>query len=266
MSTDLALLRRWIAARIRMILRTRRALMFTLALPLVILLLFGGLNSGNLVNVVGGGKIDFAQWYTPSIAIFSLCSACYSTVIIGLANARDRGLLKRVRGTPLPMATYVTSWLVGAALTGIASVVVLFAVAVPALGVHVYADTLPAAVVTLALGAATLAALGLAVSSLVSSAEQAQPVAQLTFLPLTFISGIWWPLADAPSWLVHLADVFPLAHLVDAFGGCFAPGATGGGWAWGDLGVLALWCAGGVAVAARRFRWDQSGRLATVSG
>ena len=178
--TDLDLVRRWIAARIRMILRTRRALMFTLALPLVILLLFGGLNNGNMVDVVGGGKLNFAQWYTPSIAIFSLCSACYTTVLIGLANARDRGLLKRVRGTPLPMATYVTSWLVGAALTGIASVVILFAVAVPALGVHIYVDMLPAAIVTLALGAATLASLGLAGRTIRATASETTPKAMMS--------------------------------------------------------------------------------------
>jgi ABC-2 type transport system permease protein len=265
MTSDFALLRRWIAARIRMILRTPRALFFTLALPLLLVLLFGGLNNGNTVAGAGDVTVNFAQWYTPSIAIFALCSACYSTLILGMTRARDFGLLKRVRGTPLPMATYVSSWMVGAALTGIGAVVVLFAVAVPALDVHVYMDTLPAAIVTLVLGAATLASLGLAVSSLVSNSEQAMPVAQLTFLPLTFISGIWWPLNDAPQWLHTLADIFPLAHLVDAFGACFVAQTTSG-WAWGDLGVMALWCAGGLIVAARRFRWDQSGRLATVSG
>jgi ABC-2 type transport system permease protein len=111
-------------------------------------------------------------------------------------------------------------------------------------------------VVTLALGAATLSALGLAVASLVRDADQAQPVAQLTLLPLSFVSGIWYPLSGAPDWLVHLANVFPLAHLVDAFDACFQPQTAGGGWSGDDLLVLAIWCAAAMLVAVRRFRWE----------
>jgi ABC-2 type transport system permease protein len=256
--SDLALMRRWTIGRIRMILRIPRALVFTFAFPLVFVLLFGGLNQNTEVAAAGGaaGKVAFAQFYTPSIGIFALTAACYTSLVIGISTARDKGLLKRVRGTPLPMSSYLTAWIVGAALTGFASVVLLFVVAVAFLDVHIYPHLLPAAVVTLALGAATLSALGLAVASLVRDADQAQPVAQLTFLPLSFISGIWWPLSGAPDWLVTLANIFPLAHLVDAFDACFQAQTTGGGWAWGDLAVMAAWCAAGVLVATRRFRWE----------
>jgi ABC-2 type transport system permease protein len=254
--SDLTLLRRWIAARIRMILRTPRALFFTLAFPLVILLLFGGLNHDTQVAAAGGagGDVDFAQFYTPSIGIFALTAACYSSLVIGISTARDKGLLKRVRGTPLPMSTYLASWITGAALTGIASVILMFAVAIPVLDVHLYPRLLPAAAVTLVIGAATLAALGVAVASLVKDADQAQPVAQLTFLPLSFISGIWYPLSGAPDWLVTLANIFPLAHLVDAFDACFQPQTTGSGFAWGHLAVVAAWGVAGLLVAVRRFQ------------
>ena len=78
----------------------------------------------------------------------------------------------------------------------------------------------------LVLGAACLGSLGLALGTLAKTADQAQPLAQLTFLPISFISGVWFPLTDAPSWLVHLADFFPLSHLVDAFSACFVPGGS----------------------------------------
>jgi ABC-2 type transport system permease protein len=256
--SDIALAGRWIVARIRLILRTPRALVFTFAFPLVILLLFGALNQDQQVAAAGGagGDVPFAQFYTPSIGVFSLTTACYTSLVIGLATARDAGLLKRVRGTPLPMGTYLGAWLVGAALTGITAVVVMFAVAVPAFDVHIYPRLLPAAVVTLVLGAATLSALGLAVASLVRDSDHAQPVAQLTFLPLSFVSGIWYPLSAGPDWLVHFANVFPLARLVDAFDACFQPQTAGGGWAFDDLAVMAIWCAAGLLVAVRRFRWE----------
>ena len=259
--SDLSLMRRWIAARVRLTLRNTRALAFTFVFPLMLVCVFSALNSGVRVSAMGdaGGKLPFAQFYTPSIGIFGLSMACYTGVVFGIAGARDAGLLKRVRGTPLPMWIYLSSWLTGAALTGFASIALLFGVAVPAFDVHVYARLLPAALVTLALSAATLAALGLAVASLVRSADQAVPVSQLTFLPLAFISGIFYPLEGAPGWVVHLAKVFPLYHIVTAFDACFAPQTAGGGWAWDHLAVIAVWGVIGLVVAARRFRAEPIG-------
>jgi ABC-2 type transport system permease protein len=253
--SDLALFGRWFRARVRIQLRTGRAVVFTFAFPLVLLVLFTGLNGNAHVHAVGAsGEVPFAQFYTPSIGIFSLTTACYTSVIIGIATARDSGLLKRVRGTPLPMSTYLGTWLAGAALTGIVAVVLLFAVAVPAFGVHVYARTLPAAVVTLVLGAATLSAVGLAVATLVRSADQATPIAQLTFLPVSFISGIWFPLEGAPHWVTTVAGIFPLEHIVRAFDRAFSPGVAGGAWSPHDLWSIAVWGVIGLLVATRRFQ------------
>jgi ABC-2 type transport system permease protein len=257
--SDLALFGRWLRARIRIQLRTGRAVVFTFAFPLVLILLFNGLNGNATVDAVGAaGQVKFAQFYTPAIGIFSLTTACYTSVIIGIATARDTGLLKRVRGTPLRMSTYLGSWLTAAALTGILAVVLLFAVAVPAFGVEIYLRTLPAAFVTLVLGAAALSAVGLAVATLAKDADQAMPIAQLTFLPVSFISGIWFPLEGAPDWVVTVAKVFPLEHIVHAFGRCFSPAVAGGGWSPSDLWSLVLWTAVGLLVATRRFRAEPS--------
>jgi ABC-2 type transport system permease protein len=248
----MTLLSTWITARIRLTMRNPRAVVFTLAFPLILIVLFSALN-GNTEVQSYGQTIRFAQFYTPAIAVMSLVTACYTTIVMGLATARDEGLLKRVRGTPLPMWMYLTAWVTGAAAVGIGSVIVLFAVSVPAFGLHIYADSLPAAIVTLLLGAACLSALGVAVTTLVKSADQAQPVVQLTFLPLSFISGIWFPLDGAPDWLVSVAEVFPLYHLAQAFGGAFTPD---GGWEPQHLAVLAIWTAGALFIAARRFRLE----------
>jgi ABC-2 type transport system permease protein len=250
-TTDFTLLGRWIAARVRFTLRSPRALGFTFAFPLVLVTLFGGLNADQNVTAPSGGDVRFAQYYTPAIGVFAITLACYSSLIIGIATARETGLLKRVRGTPLPLPIYLGAWLTGAALTGIASVVLLFVVAVPALGVDVYVSKLPEAVLTLILGAACLGSLGLALGTLAKTSDQAQPLAQLTFLPISFISGVWFPITDAPSWLKHLADFFPLSHLVDAFSACFVPGGSVAG---KDLLSLVIWGAVGMLVAVRRLR------------
>ena len=247
-----SLTQQWVFARIRLTLRNPRALVFTFAFPLILIVLFSALN-GNADVDAYGEKIRFAQFYTPAIAIFSLVTACYTSLILGIATARDQGLLKRVRATPLPMGIYLGSWVTGAMLTGIGAVVLLFCVSVPAFGVEITASTLPAAALTLVLGSACLASLGVAVASLVKDAEQAMPVAQLTFLPVSFISGIWFPLDGAPDWLAGVAHFFPLSHIVTAFGSCFTPGRS---FHAGDLVPIVIWTVAGLAVAVRRFRFE----------
>ena len=195
--------------------------------------------------------MPFAQYYTPAIGVFAITLACYTSLIIGVATARETGLLKRVRGTPLPLSIYLGAWLTGAALVGIASVLLLFAVAVPALGVDIYARTLPQAVLVLDPGRGVPR---LARARARDGGEDLGPGAAaraLTFLPISFISGIWFPLTDAPSWLTRLADFFPLSHLVKAFTACFVPG---GSVHLADLRSLVIWGAIGMFIAVRRLR------------
>jgi ABC-2 type transport system permease protein len=254
-ASDLAMLRRWTVARVRLTLRSSRFAFFTFVFPLLLLALLDATSSDNRLTVPGG-KVDFAQYFTPSIAIYALSVACYATPIFALAAAREGGLLKRVRGTPLNPSVYVGAWLVATILIGLASVLLMFVVAVPAFGVHVYPDQLPAAIVTALLGACALAAIGIAVATFARRAESAPAIANLTLFTLSFLSGVFFPLQNAPDWVVSIAHVFPLSHLVEAFTGCFSPYTQGSGFNAGDLAVIAAWGLGGLLVAVRRFRWD----------
>ena len=253
--SDLPLLFRWIHARVLVILRTPRAAFFSLIFPLILLALLNGTNSGNTVTAAGG-KVDFAQYFTPSIGIYALAVSCYTTPIFGLANARDQGILKRIRGTPLSPWIYLTSWLAGGIVTGLAAMAVMVVVSIPAFHLHVYPRLLPAAFVTAILGAATLGALGLAVSTFVRRADTAPTIANLTLFPVLFLSGVFFPLHGAPEWTLRVAHLFPLSHLVEAFTACFSPHTQGSGFAARDLAMIALWGLGGLAFAARRFRWE----------
>jgi ABC-2 type transport system permease protein len=249
--SDLGLGWLWLKGRLRIMLRNPRVTFFTLVFPLILLVMFDALNNSDVT--VTGGNVPFAQFFTPSIAIFALTSATYTSVIFGVATAREQGVLKRVRGTPLPMSVFLSSWLASAALTGIASVVLMFAIAVPAFGVDIRPELLPAAIVTLVLGSAALSAIGLAVASYIRRVDSAPIVANLTLFPLLFVSGVFYPFESEPQWLQSLAHVFPLSHLVQAFDACFSPYTTGSGFAARDLGALVVWGGIGAIVAVRRF-------------
>jgi ABC-2 type transport system permease protein len=263
--SDVALLRRWTVARLKSIRRTPRAAFFTFVFPLLLLVLLNATNHSRRVTVPGG-EVDFAQYFTPSLAVYGLAVACYSLPVFGLTAARDAGILKRVRGTPLSPWIYLVAWATGAILTGLAAVVAMLVVGVLAFGVHLYPELLPAAIVTALVGALSLAAIGLAVSTFVRRAETAPAVANLTLFPLAFLSGLFFPIETAPQWVKTIAHVFPLSHLVEAFERCFSPFTAGAGFAVGDLAIVAAWGVGALLVATRRFRWeaeaDEGGRRA----
>jgi ABC-2 type transport system permease protein len=231
--------------------RTPRATFFTFVFPLVVLVLLDAVGGGDVS--VPGGSVAYAQYITPAIAIFALTTATYSFVIFGVATAREQGTFKRVRGTPLPMRVFLGAWVASTVLTALGSVVLMFAVAVPAFGVQLRPELLPAAFVTLLLGGVAFTALGFAVASFVRRAETAPIVANLTLFPLLFVSGVFYPVQGEPEWVRRIADVFPLSHLVRAFTACFSPYTTGSGFSARDLWSLVAWGAVGAFFAVRRF-------------
>jgi ABC-2 type transport system permease protein len=252
--SDLRLLGVWIRAGLRAFVRTPRAAFFTFVFPTVLLVFIDGTTSGTVSGP--GGPVQAAQYFTPSLAIFGLSFGCYTSLIFAIPRARERGILKRVRGTPVEPSVYLASLFAVALVSGMGSVLILVLIGVATFGVQLYPQLLAAGVVTLVLGGLCLCALGLAVSSFVDRAETAPVVANITLLPLTFISGVFSPLHGAPHWVSSLANVLPLRHLVDAFTAVFSPHTTGTGFAPGQLAVLVAWTIVGAAVAVRRFRWE----------
>jgi ABC-2 type transport system permease protein len=255
--SDLELLRLWAAEQLRLTLRTPQAIFFTIGFPLVLLTLFSALLQGpDGVVTVAGGKVAFAQFFTPSIAAFATLTSCFTAITVGLAMERDAGILKRVRSTPLPTPVFIAARVVDKLVLALVATVVLFSVGVLAFGVHLYPRLLPAAVVTFLAGAVSFCALGMALGAVVPTASSAVPIVNLVVLPMMVLSGVFSPLEQAPAWLQHVADAFPLSHLVRALGGAFSPYTAGWGFAWSDLGVLLVWGAAGALVAVWRFRWE----------
>jgi ABC-2 type transport system permease protein len=92
-------------------------------------------------------------------------------------------------------------------------------------------------------------------ASVVRDQDAAQPTVQATMLPLYFISGVFIAVSTLPQWLVDVADIFPVRHLAAALLTAYNPHTTGAGFSVTDLLVVALWGAGGLAIALWRFSW-----------
>lgn len=235
--------------------RNRQSRFFTLILPVLFLVLFVSI-FGN--RTLGPADVKASTYYVPGIAALAVISGSFVNLVISLTAQRESGVLKRRRATPVPAWVLVAGRTVTSIAVSLGVMVVVLVLGRFAYGVRLPSSTLPGVVVTAVLGAVTFCCLGFALTTAIGSEDAAQPMVQAVMLPLYFISGVFIPNVNLPGWLRDVAQVFPVQHMTDGLHHAFDPLARGTGFVWSDLGVLALWAAGGLGVALWRFRWTPS--------
>ncbi|MGH8872143.1 MAG: ABC transporter permease [Acidimicrobiia bacterium] len=233
--------------------RTPIAAFFTMVFPLMLLVLFTAIFGNEVIDGLG---VTTAQFFTPGLAVFAAVSASYTSLAIGTAIARDNGILKRVRGTPIPPWAYIAGRVVSAVYLGFIAIVVMMAVGIAFYGVQLFPRTLPAALLTFIVGVGCFAALGLLVAAISPNGDAAPAITNATLLPVAFISDIFFPIQDPPRWMEIAGGFFPLKHFADAFRDAFDPTMTGMQFHWPQLGYMTLWGVGAAVLAIRFFKWE----------
>ena len=234
------------------ILRNRQARFFTLVLPLLFLIIFVGVFGD---HVVGPGRTKASAYYVPGLAALGVIAASFVNLVISITAQRETGILKRRRATPMPAWALIAGRTLTAVAVSLVVLTVLLAFGRFVYHVKVPTSTLPGIALTAVVGSITFCVLGYALSTAIKNEDAAQPMVQAIMLPLYFISGVFVPNIQLPSWLRHVAQVFPVEHLSDGLHKAYAAHVHGAGIVWSDIGVLALWAAVGLTVALVRFSW-----------
>jgi ABC-2 type transport system permease protein len=234
------------------ILRNRQARFFTLVLPLLFLIIFVGVFGD---HVVGPGRTKASAYYVPGLAALGVIAASFVNLVISITAQRETGILKRRRATPMPAWALIAGRTLTAVTVSLVVLTVLLAFGRFVYHVKVPTSTLPGIALTAVVGSITFCVLGYALSTAIKNEDAAQPMVQAIMLPLYFISGVFVPNIQLPSWLRHVAQVFPVEHLSDGLHKAYAAHVQGVGIVWSDIGVLALWAAVGLTVALLRFSW-----------
>jgi ABC-2 type transport system permease protein len=227
---------------------------FTFAFPLMFLVIFTAL-FGNSTIAVFGKEISTSTFYVSAIATFSIITATYTNLAVGVTFLRDAGVLKRIRGSPLPAWAYMFGRIAHAILVAILLVAIVTAFGAAFYQAEVPTRTLPAFLLTIAVGAASFSALGLALTAAIPNADAAPAIVNFSILPLLFISDIFIPIEDPNAWYVQVSKFFPVRHFADAMkASFFAP--VGSGFRGADLLIIAIWGLAGVVLAVLFFSWE----------
>jgi ABC-2 type transport system permease protein len=235
-------------------LRNSQARFFTLVLPILFLVILVSVFGNHRVGPNGTG-VKASTFYVPGISAMAVIAGSFVNLVISITAQRESGVLKRRRSTPVPAWVLIAGRALTAIVVSLVVMLVVLLIGRFAYGVRLPGGTIPAVVVTAILGAITFCCLAYSLTTAIGSADAAQPMVQAIMLPLYFISGVFIPEVQLPTWLRDVAEVFPVQHLTHGLYHAFDPATRGAGFVWIDLGVLALWGAAGLAIALVRFNW-----------
>jgi len=237
--------------------RNPRVLVFGMAFPVVLLVLFGSIFSGSGTERFAGGRIDTHAYFTGGLMAYVIALQAFTQLAITVTTQRETGQLKRLRGTPMPAWTFMAAQILRVLVLTVFMSALLLAIGAVVFGVAVPAPGVVGLVVYVALGTAAMVGLGLAASVLFNSADAASSAAPFLAVMLSFISGVFISVSILPSWLVSIGKVFPLYHLADGLQRSLAGATTGLNAS--DVAVLAAWGLAALLFAVRRFRWEPQG-------
>jgi ABC-2 type transport system permease protein len=229
--------------------RNREAAFFSFLFPIILLVLLGSVYGDDEIEGVTG-----ATYLLAGLIGYGVAATAFASLAITLVVRREAGLLKRVRGTPLSPTTYLA-----AVISSMVIVIGLQAVAQVLIGRFLLDAAWPASpaslVVVIAIGAAAFAALGLAVTTIVKTAEGSSAVVNAIYLPLAFVSGAFFSPRDMPRFLEVISELLPLTYLLRLIRSTFIEGETLTS-SPGALAAVVAWGLFGLVVAARMFRWE----------
>ncbi|GAA1386477.1 ABC transporter permease [Catellatospora chokoriensis] len=244
--------------------RTRESLVFTLLFPVMLMLIFGSIFANVVITPPGEiPAVTLSQYFVTGMIASGIMATGFQNLAITIPIERDRGVLKRYRGTPMPKWVYFAGKILCVAALAFIAVVLLLGVAVA-----FYDINLPDTgqkwftfgwVSVLGLVACTLC--GIAFSGVAKSGRAGPAVVTPIALILQFTSGVFFQYNALPHWMQQFAALFPLKWMCQGLRSVFLPESFAAQEVTGsyELGrvalVLAAWCVGGLILCLVGFRW-----------
>ncbi|HYX58347.1 MAG TPA: ABC transporter permease [Streptosporangiaceae bacterium] len=240
--------------QLTLLMRTPRTLMAGLILPGALL----ALQLGRVQHIGQGAAADVLAARVAGLVVLGAMSVAYLTHASSLIVAREDGILRRWRATPLPTWGYFAGRIAAAVLIADAAALILVLVGAAMAGLHLTGAAIVSLLVASTAGSLALAAAGTAITRLIPSAQGANQLLALTYIPLIIFSGGFGGLSGLPHWLNTLMSYLPAQPMIGAVTRALETGTGQSGFALPgrDLVVLAAWAVGCLLLSVRFFPWD----------
>lgn len=229
----------------RMFWRNPSAAFFNFTLPFLFLIL--------IASVFGANRKEL-NILIPGIAGMAVLGTTFTALAYNFVFSREQGILKRVRGTPMPPIAYFGGVIGSAVANAVVQVGLVVAIGHLFYDVSWPRDWLEL-IVFLVIGVVGFGALGIAFANVIPNFDAAPAYINAVFLPAIFISGVFYSTESMPQLLKAIAVALPLKHVIDGMSGAIVTG-KGLGDHLTALAVVGAWALAGLLLAVRSFRWD----------
>jgi ABC-2 type transport system permease protein len=251
-----------IGIELRQFFRDKEAAVFTFALPMLLLVVFG-----SVFNTEIAPGVTFSQYFVAGMIASGVVYTSFQNLAIGIPQERDDGTLKRLEGSPMPKSAYFVGKVGMVVVIYVVQVILLMAI-----GMLFYGLELPesafkwftfAWISVLGLVCCTL--LGIAFSSVPKNGRSAPALVTPIVLVLQFTSGVFFVFSQLPEWMQQMASLFPLKWLTQGMRSVFLPDSftaqeVAGSWELPQVAlVLVVWTVIGGVLALTTFKWQRRG-------
>jgi ABC-2 type transport system permease protein len=245
---------------IRQFMRQRESVVFTLAFPIILLAIFGSVFKTTIAD-----GVTFSQYFVAGMIASGLVNTGFQQLAITIPMEREFGSLKRLRGTPMHVASYFIGKSILVFVSMAIQVLLLLAGGMIFFGVELPSDTYKWFVFTwlIVFGSAASTALGIAFAAVPKSGRGASAVVSPVVIILQFFSGVFFVFTDLPGWMQQVAAIFPLKWMTQGMRSVFLPDSfalreVAGTWETErTFFILLIWLIAGIFLAIRTFKWSR---------
>ena len=249
---------------LRAMLRDRRTVMFSMLLPIFLMIIFGSVFHN---QKIGHTNVTFSQYIISGLLASGILYSAFQQLAIAVPEERFDGTLKRLHGSPMPPSVYFVGKLAVSCFVYVFQVIFLLVLG------HLFFKIHAPATVSLwliflwisALGLVTSSLLGIAFSTLAKDGRSASALAAPLVLFFQFTSGVYFIYTSLPSWMQHVSALFPLKWMAQSMRGVFLPSSFAGSEPAHSFEflhtalVLGVWTLGGAVLCRMTFRWLPKG-------
>lgn len=240
-----------IMLEMRLFLRRKDDLFWTLAFPLFIIVLFGLIYQDMQWEDLGLRAIEYIL---PGIVVMALMTSGIMATASGFVEERERGIYRRLSLTPVKRHTILGGQLIQRYLVNLVQTALLLTVGVLAFNISIKGN--PFWVwLAVTLGALCFLSIGFLLTGLIKTARAANGISMVVFFLLMFLGGVFFPNELMPDFLRAFSNALPSTNLNDVFRAVMIMD-EGAGEIWRQLLIAGGWFVGSLVLAVRLFRWE----------